>query len=84
MICRRKVKEFAGCSRRKRLRQACRRIVRYFLGKAFVVRDCKGTEARNRYEKEFAEAGCAVVCLDDTDGISSSILRDKMNLHAAE
>lgn len=59
-------------------------VVEYGVSKVFVGSDWKGTEAWNRYEKEFAEVGCAVVYLDYTDGISSSILRDKMNLHAAD
>lgn len=45
----------------------------------FVWSDWKGTEAWNRYEKEFAEVGCDVVNLSHTDGISSSILRDKLS-----
>lgn len=45
----------------------------------FVGSDWKGTDAWNQYEKEFAEVGCTVVYLDHTDGISSSILRDKLN-----
>lgn len=45
----------------------------------FVGSDWKGTEAWNKYEKEFAEVGCTVVYLDHTDGISSTILRDKLN-----
>lgn len=44
----------------------------------FVGSDWKGTEAWNNYEKEFAEVGCVVVYLDHTEGISSSILRDKI------
>ena len=44
----------------------------------FVGSDWKGTDAWNQYEKEFAEIGCTVVYLDHTDGISSSILRDKI------
>ena len=44
----------------------------------FVGSDWKGTEAWDRYEKEFAELGCTVVYLDHTDGISSTILRDKI------
>lgn len=44
----------------------------------FVGSDWKGTDAWNRYEKEFAEVGCTVVYLDHTDGISSSILREKL------
>ena len=44
----------------------------------FVGSDWKGTEAWNNYEKGFAEVGCTVVYLDHTDGISSSILREKL------
>lgn len=45
----------------------------------FVGSDWKGTDAWNKYELEFAEVGCTVVYLDHTDGISSTILRDKLN-----
>lgn len=45
----------------------------------FVGSDWKGTDAWNQYEKDFALVGCSVVYLDHTDGISSSILRDKLN-----
>lgn len=45
----------------------------------FVGSDWKGTDAWNQYEKEFAEVGCTVVYLDHTDGISSTILRDRLN-----
>lgn len=45
----------------------------------FVGSDWKGTDAWNQYEKDFAEVGCTVVYLDHTDGISSSILREKLN-----
>ena len=45
----------------------------------FVGSDWKGTEAWNRYEKEFAEVGCTVVYLDHTDGISSTMLREKIS-----
>ena len=45
----------------------------------FVGSDWKGTAAWNQYEKEFAEVGCEVVYLDHTDGISSSLLREKLN-----
>ncbi len=45
----------------------------------FVGSDWKGTEAWLRYEKEFAEVGCTVVYLDHTDGISSTILRERLN-----
>lgn len=45
----------------------------------FVGSDWKGTEAWNFYEKEFAAVGCSVVYLDHTEGISSSILREKIS-----
>lgn len=45
----------------------------------FVGSDWKGTDIWNQYEKVFAEVGCTVVYLDHTDGISSSILREKLN-----
>lgn len=44
----------------------------------FVGSDWKGTPAWNQYEKDFAEVGCRVVYLDHTDGVSSSILREKL------
>lgn len=44
----------------------------------FVGSDWKGTDTWNLYEKVFAEVGCTVVYLDYTDGISSSILREKL------
>lgn len=45
----------------------------------FVGSDWKGTDAWNLYEKQFAEFGCTVVYLDHTDGISSTIIRNKLN-----
>lgn len=44
----------------------------------FVGSDWKGTPAWDKYEREFAEIGCTVVYLDHTDGISSTILREKI------
>ena len=44
----------------------------------FVGSDWKGTDAWKKYEKEFASVGCDVVYLDHTDGISSSLLREKL------
>lgn len=43
----------------------------------FVGSDWKGTDAWNQYEKELAAVGCTVVYLDHTDGISSTMLREK-------
>lgn len=45
----------------------------------FVGSDWKGTDAWNQYEKEFAQVGCTVVYLEHTDGISSTILRERLN-----
>lgn len=47
----------------------------------FVGSDWKGTKDWEQYEKEFASIGCSVEYLDHTDGISSSILREKINNH---
>lgn len=47
----------------------------------FVGSDWKGSEAWNEYEKEFANIGCSVVYLEHTDGISSTILREKLINH---
>lgn len=44
----------------------------------FVGSDWKGTEAWEKYEKEFAKVGCAVEYLEYTDGISSTILRERI------
>lgn len=44
----------------------------------FVGSDWKGTEAWNNYEKEFAKVGCSVVYLSHTDGISSTLLRERI------
>ena len=45
----------------------------------FVGSDWQGTERWIEYERNFAEIGCTVVYLEHTDGISSTILRDKLN-----
>lgn len=39
----------------------------------------KGTDLYNKYEKEFAELGARIEYLSHTDGISSSMLREKIN-----
>lgn len=44
----------------------------------FVGSDWRGTDSWNKYELEFSKAGCDVVYIEHTDGISSSILRDKI------
>ena len=45
----------------------------------FVGSDWKGTPSWDAYEKQFAEVGCVIVYLDHTEGISSSILRERLN-----
>lgn len=45
----------------------------------FVGSDWKGTDTWNHFEEEFHKINCSVVYLDHTDGISSTILRDKLN-----
>lgn len=46
----------------------------------FVGSDWKGTKEWEKYEKEFAEVNCKVIYLDYTEGISSTFLRDKLNI----
>jgi glycerol-3-phosphate cytidylyltransferase len=45
----------------------------------FVGSDWKGTPSWIEYEKEFAKLGCDVVYINHTDGISSTILREKID-----
>ena len=54
-------------------------VRQYGVDAVFVGSDWKGTDSWRRYETEFATEGCDVVYLDYTDGISSSILRERMN-----
>ena len=50
----------------------------------FVGSDWKGTEAWDRYEKEFASVGCSVVYLSHTDGVSSTELSKVFDQHIQE
>ena len=54
-------------------------VKKYHADAVFVGSDWKGTESWNKYEKELSEIGCTVVYLNHTDGISSTILRDRLN-----
>ena len=56
-----------------------RPVKEYCVDAVFVGSDWKGTPAWDSYEKAFAQVGCTVVYLDHTDGISSSILRERLN-----
>ena len=57
-------------------------VKKYNVDVVFVGSDWKGTPSWNEYEKQFAEIGCSVVYLDHTEGISSTILREKLNAQA--
>lgn len=46
--------------------------------KMFVGSDWKGTPQWDGFEKQFAPYGVEIVYLDHTDGISSTILREKI------
>lgn len=54
-------------------------VIKYHVDAVFVGSDWKDTETWKKYEKEFESVGCDVVYLDHTDGISSTILRDRLN-----
>ena len=56
-----------------------RPVEEYGVDAVFVGSDWKGTPSWDQYEENFAKIGCAVVYLDHTDGISSSILRNRIN-----
>lgn len=51
---------------------------KYKFNKMFVGSDWKGTEAWNRFEEQFRPLGVDIIYLDHTDGISSTILREKI------
>ena len=52
---------------------------KYKFDKMFVGSDWKGTDAWKHFEEQFAPIGVEIVYLDHTDGISSTILREKLN-----
>lgn len=54
-------------------------VKKYNVDAVFVGFDWKGTPSWKQYEKDFAEVGCEVVYLDYTEGISSTILRERLN-----
>lgn len=54
-------------------------VIEYGVNRVFVGSDWKGTADWDEYEKEFAKVGCEVVYLEHTDGISSTILRERLN-----
>ena len=54
-------------------------VVEHKVSAVFVGSDWKGTSSWAEYEKEFAKVGCDVVYLEHTEGISSTILRERLN-----
>lgn len=54
-------------------------VVNNHIDVMFVGSDWEGTEKWKKIEEELAKVGCRVQYLPHTDGISSTILRDKLN-----
>lgn len=52
---------------------------KFRFNKMFVGSDWKGSPQWNQFEIDFVPLGVEIVYLDHTDGISSTILRDKLN-----
>lgn len=52
---------------------------RHHFNKMFVGSDWQGTPQWIEFEKQFSVVGVEIVYLSHTDGISSTILRDKLN-----
>lgn len=54
-------------------------VKKYGADAVIVGSDWQGTPSWLKYEKEFAKVGCKVVYLKHTDGISSTILRERLS-----
>lgn len=54
-------------------------IKKYGVDAVFVGSDWKGSPSWKEYEEEFSKLGCDVVYLEHTEGVSSTILRNKLN-----
>lgn len=54
-------------------------VLKYGINVMFVGSDWQGTDKWNKIEEELAKIGCRVEYLPHTDGISSTMLRDKLN-----
>lgn len=54
-------------------------VKKYHIDAVFVGSDWKGSPSWVQYEKDFSQYGCKVEYLDHTEGISSTILRERMN-----
>lgn len=51
---------------------------KYHFDKMFVGSDWKDTDSWNKFEKQLSPVGVKIIYLDYTDGISSTILRDRL------
>lgn len=51
---------------------------KYHFSKMFVGSDWKGTDAWKQFEEQFKPLGVEIVYLTHTDGISSTLLREKL------
>ena len=51
---------------------------KYGFNRMFVGSDWKGTDIWNELEKQFAPYGVEIIYFDHTDGVSSTILRDRL------
>lgn len=54
-------------------------VKKYDVDVVFVGSDWKGTSSWEEYENQFAKIGCGVIYLDHTEGISSTIIRERLN-----
>ena len=51
---------------------------KYRFNKMFVGSDWKGSDAWNEYERQFAEKNVEIIYFPHTDGVSSTILKDRL------
>lgn len=51
---------------------------KYHFNKMFVGSDWKGSDAWQKFETQFTPLGVEIIYLDHTDGISSTLLREKL------
>ena len=55
-----------------------KQVKQYHVNVVFVGSDWKGTPEWKKYEEEFASVGCSVIYLEHTEGISSTLLRERL------
>lgn len=54
-------------------------VKKYSVNAVFVGSDWQGSPEWEQYEKDFATVGCDVVYLQHTKGVSSTVLRERLN-----